>query len=124
MKDGYLGGVSMVTNHTLPANIFGGPDKMAFLDDDPDDEKEDSDKESKLKKRTTSNMNEYNGFYNGLMILPWDDFVENPRKLNDLFHLEKTGFITFDPDEVNVFFHATRMNKPVLGDVSENGKAW
>ncbi|XP_060084081.1 uncharacterized protein LOC132563336 [Ylistrum balloti] len=60
----------------------------------------------------------------GLTILPWEDFIYDPRVLNDLFHLETDGVITYDPEEVNVFFHATRMMKPTFGDVSENGKSW
>ncbi|XP_033743357.1 uncharacterized protein LOC117329502 [Pecten maximus] len=60
----------------------------------------------------------------GVTILPWEDFIYDPRVLNDLFHLETDGVITYDPEEVNVFFHATRMMKPTFGDVSENGKSW
>lgn len=60
----------------------------------------------------------------GLTVLPWEDFIYEPRTLNDMFHLERDGVITYDPEEVNVFFHATRMNKPTFGDIAENGKAW
>ncbi|KAL3879100.1 hypothetical protein ACJMK2_031413 [Sinanodonta woodiana] len=78
-------------------------------------------------KPVVTNINttaEYNTWYKGLSILPWEDFVANPRKLNDLFYSERNENITYDPDEVNVFFHGKNVMAPVLGDVSENGKSW
>ncbi|KAK3100548.1 hypothetical protein FSP39_021623 [Pinctada imbricata] len=127
MTDGYLGGISLVTNHQIPSNLFGGPEKVAFATKDDQAEGECDETEVQTFRKsgnTTARLSEYNRLYNGLMIIPWDEFAANPTNLNDLFHREKTGFITFDSEEVNVFFHATRMNKPVLGDISENGKSW
>jgi len=62
--------------------------------------------------------------HSGLTILPWDTFIYDPRNLKDLFLLERSGVITYDPEEVNVFFHASRMMRPSFGDVSENGQSW
>lgn len=75
----------------------------------------------------TSNINkteEYNIGYAGLSILPWEDFVFNPKTLNDLFYMESNQKITYDPDEVNVFFHGKNVMPPSVGDISENGKSW
>lgn len=76
-----------------------------------------------LPKAQSSNPKESN-VESGLTILPWEDFIYDPRVLDDLFVLERDGVINYDPDDVNVFFHATRMTKPTFGDVSENGRAW
>ncbi|WAQ99500.1 hypothetical protein MAR_023873, partial [Mya arenaria] len=67
---------------------------------------------------------EYNSGYSGLSILPWEEFVFNPRALNDLFYAESNRKITYDPDEVNVFFHGRNVMPPTIGDISENGKCW
>lgn len=75
----------------------------------------------------TTNINltdEYNIGYSGLSILPWEDFVFNPRVFNDLFYTERNQRITYDPEEVNVFFHGKNVMPPTLGDISENGKSW
>ncbi|KAH3830617.1 hypothetical protein DPMN_103862 [Dreissena polymorpha] len=78
-------------------------------------------------KPTTTNINttaEYNAGYSGISILPWEDFVYNPRVLNDLFFTESNRKITYDPDEVNVFFHGKNVMPPTIGDISDNGKSW
>jgi len=67
---------------------------------------------------------EYNDGYSGLSILPWEEFVYNPRVFNDLFYAESNRKITYDPEEVNVFFHGQNVMPPTLGDISENGKCW
>lgn len=75
----------------------------------------------------TTNINkteEYNIGYAGLSILPWEEFVVDPRVLNELFYPETNQKITFDPDEVNVFFHGKNVMPPSVGDISENGKSW
>lgn len=75
----------------------------------------------------TSNINkteEYNIGYVGLSILPWEEFVFNPRAFNDLFYTESNQKITYDPEEVNVFFHGKNVMPPSVGDISENGKSW
>ncbi|XP_061184901.1 uncharacterized protein LOC133192911 [Saccostrea echinata] len=129
MVDGYLRGTCISNIRKSHANPFQNPGQMTFLDEntkskDSHDRLTEHNTTARKFRKSTSNMREYNAQYNGLIIIPWEEFVSNPTQLNDLFHLEKTGFITFDPDEVNVFFHATRMNKPPLGNISENGKAW
>lgn len=129
MVDGYLWGGCLTNNAKDQANPFQNTCQMSFLcerrhhdafSEDFNDRITSAQKEQKA----TSHLKEYNTQYNGLTIIPWEDFALNPTQINDLFHLEKTGFITFDPEEVNVFFHATRMNKPQLGEISENGGAW
>ncbi|ESP00076.1 hypothetical protein LOTGIDRAFT_158308 [Lottia gigantea] len=60
----------------------------------------------------------------GLSIITWDEFLECPKGFNDLFFLERGDLITFDPDEVNVFFHDSLMMQPMLGSPSGDGKTW
>ncbi|KAK6168360.1 hypothetical protein SNE40_020911 [Patella caerulea] len=60
----------------------------------------------------------------GLSIITWEEFLECPSGFNELFYLEHGDMITFDPDEVNVFFHDSLMMQPMLGSPSENGKSW
>ena len=94
-------------------------DKLITITSDSTDEAKQS------RKSTNINLTEeYNMGYTGLSILPWENFVMNPRVFNDLFYAEKTRKITYDPDEVNVFFHGKNVLPPTVGDISENGKSW
>ena len=97
----------------------------AFNQTDEDKLMTSTDEDKQLRKSTNINMTEeYNVGYTGLSILPWENFVMNPRVFNDLFYAEKTHKITYDPDEVNVFFHGKNVLPPTVGDISENGKSW
>lgn len=78
----------------------------------------------KTKSTNINKTEEYNVHYSGLSILPWEEFVFNPRVFNDLFYPESNKKITFDPDEVNVFFHGKNVMPPTVGDISENGRSW
>ena len=141
MTNGYFGGVTMETANlncvqvdqieevvSLRRSVDLGYITSTTIDNDDVKSKYKETEEvvrarPKYKDMSTQ-MKEYNVNYSGLVIIPWEEFAENPRKMNDLFYLENNGQITYDPDEVNVFFHATKMNKPTFGDISENGKAW
>ena len=79
---------------------------------------------AKSKVTNINKTEEYNVGYTGLSILPWEHFVLNPRAFNELFFLETTQRITYDPEEVNVFFHGKNVMPPTVGDISENGKSW
>lgn len=84
-----------------------------------------TDEAKRSQKSTNINRTEeYNVGYTGFSILPWENFIVSPRVLNDLFYTEKTHKITYDPDEVNVFFHGKNVLPPTVGDISENGKSW
>ena len=97
----------------------------AFNQTDEDKLMTSTDEDKQFRKSTNINMTEeYNVGYTGLSILPWENFVMNPRVFNDLFYAEKTHKITYDPDEVNVFFHGKNVLPPTVGDISENGKSW
>ena len=129
MVDGYIGGRGLTNAREDHVNPFQNPCNFEFLREkrQSDVSQDDLTHQTRFnlrEQKATFHLKEYNSQYNGLTIIPWEDFASNPTQLNDLFHLEKTGFITFDPEEVNVFFHATRMNKPALGEISENGGAW
>eukprot|EP00105_Crassostrea_gigas_P038035 XP_019922183.1 PREDICTED: uncharacterized protein LOC105326814 [Crassostrea gigas] len=130
MVDGYLWGGGCLTNNAKGhANPFQNPCQMSFPSERRHHDASSEDFNDRItyaqkEQKATSHLKEYNTQYNGLTIIPWEDFALSPTQINDLFHLEKTGFITYDPEEVNVFFHATRMNKPQLGEISENGGAW
>ncbi|KAL4230584.1 hypothetical protein ACF0H5_010962 [Mactra antiquata] len=76
------------------------------------------------KQTNINRTEEYNIDYTGLSILPWEEFVFNPRVFNDLFYAESNHRITFDPEEVNVFFHGQNVMPPTIGDISLNGKSW
>ena len=60
----------------------------------------------------------------GLSIMTWDEFVENPHLLNDMFSRDKNEFISHDPSKMNVFFQDCRMLQPTLGTLSSNGLSW
>jgi len=150
MKDSYIGGI--VSSSFIPQEVDSSPfmvenfakeSKKKSADEkcgtkphvasawhmDPAYNQTDEDKLIRLNcnEFSTSNINtteEYNIGYAGLSILPWEEFVFNPRALNDLFYMETNQKITYDPDEVNVFFHGKNVMPPAVGDISENGKSW
>lgn len=145
MSNGYFGGMNVESSHlncipmeqkdevvSLRRSVDLGYITSTTIDNDCPNNKYREAEEVELEeterqqryKDMSAQMKEYNVNYSGLVIIPWEEFTENPRKLNDLFYLENNGHITYDPEEVNVFFHATKMNKPTFGDISENGKAW
>lgn len=66
----------------------------------------------------------YHAPANGLRIITWDEFLETPDMLNGHFELEKSGYISHDPSNVNVFFHDARMMHSNIGSLSQSGKAW
>lgn len=114
------------TDDVLSSVLLGGKSSAWNTDRNQTDEDKivnltcaDGEKSTNINK-----TDEYNVDYSGLSILPWEEFVFNPRVLNDLFYTESNNKITFDPDEVNVFFHGKNVMPPTVGDISENGKSW
>ena len=152
MRDSYIGGIGNASfipddpgyhpNH-LPAKEEQQSSKDGVIDRQPvspawpdtfdivkDGNQTDEDKIIRLtcsddvKVTNINKTEEYNVGYVGLSILPWEDFVFNPRVFNELFYVETNNRITYDPDEVNTFFHGKNVMPPSVGDISENGKSW
>lgn len=116
-----------VTDDKLNALLFGGniPEWAKERSNQTDEDKIFNLTCSDETKATNINKTEeYNLGYSGISILPWEEFALNPRVLNDLFYTESNTRITYDPDEVNVFFHGKNVMPPTVGDISENGKSW
>ena len=154
MTDSYIGGIGHVSfvpasaansQTTIPKKVktkpaFEEPNETHWNDErvlspstlEPAFNQTDEDKiinltctdEAKKKATNINRTEEYNVGYTGLSILPWENFVLNPRLFNDLFYAETTHKITYDPEEVNVFFHGKNVMPPTVGDISENGKSW
>lgn len=147
MKDSYIGGI--VSSSFIPQEVDSSPfmvdstekesrehsadDKYRLKLNPPpssawdfgaSNNQTDEDKLIHLNCTNINKTEEYNTEYAGLSILPWEEFVCNPRTLNDLFYAESNHKITYDPDEVNVFFHGKNVMPPSVGDISENGKSW
>lgn len=60
----------------------------------------------------------------GLSIVTWEEFVESPSVLCGLFEVDRDDFIHYNAEQVNVFFHDSRMEQPTLGAASEDGLSW
>ena len=60
----------------------------------------------------------------GLSIVTWEEFVENPAVLCGLFETDRSDFIHYNAEQVNVFFHDSRMEQPTLGAPSGDGLSW
>nr|KAG5705425.1 hypothetical protein BaRGS_004552 [Batillaria attramentaria] len=60
----------------------------------------------------------------GLSIVTWEEFVETPSVLCGLFEVDKSEYIHYNSEQVNVFFHDARMEQPTLGAPSGDGLSW
>ena len=60
----------------------------------------------------------------GLSIVTWEEFLENPALLGGLFEADKADFIHFNSEQVNVFFHDSRLEQTTLGAPSGDGLSW
>ena len=60
----------------------------------------------------------------GLSIVTWEEFVESPSVLCGLFETDRNDFIHYNTEQVNVFFHDSRMEQTTLGAPSGDGLSW
>lgn len=60
----------------------------------------------------------------GLSIVTWEEFMETPDILYDLFEVDHHGQIHFNGDKVSVFFCDARVDQPQFGAPSVDGLSW
>ncbi|KAL8598695.1 hypothetical protein ACOMHN_033259 [Nucella lapillus] len=60
----------------------------------------------------------------GISVVTWEEFLKDPSTLCGLFEVDREEFIHYNPEQVNVFFHDSRMEQPTLGAPSGDGLSW
>jgi hypothetical protein len=60
----------------------------------------------------------------GLSVMTWEEFNQNPALFHGLFSADRADFLHYNSDQVNVLFHDSRMEQPLLGSPSGDGLSW